>query len=128
MFDEFVMNDKHTINSMSNKKSIYIFIHTFIEKWLTILKIYLIKYLNNDFIKSFVFFIFVIEIKHENMLYKYWNDFIKFFNFVISFKNINLSFDQKSFDENVILTFDCSTTILRLFESQKCNIYTTNFV
>ena len=60
-------------------KNHFIILFTFYRKMINKYWKYIRMYLKNDFIKFFISFIFIVEIKQ---------------------KNIYLSFDQKSFDEN----------------------------
>ena len=62
-FDDRAMNRKHAIKFTIKQNIIFYFYLLFIERWLTILKTYLIEYLNNDFIESFVFFLFLSSLK-----------------------------------------------------------------
>ena len=63
--------DDYTINLKSNKKLFYDFIYLLFENKLIILKIYLNKYLKNDFIKLFIFSIeiFILFVKKKTKFF-----------------------------------------------------------
>ena len=64
------------------------------------MRVYLNKYLEND-LKSFSSFISIeSEVEQWEMLYKHRKRFYQTFQFCHFLRDINLSFDQKSFDED----------------------------
>ena len=78
--------------------------------WLiAIERIYSIEYLDNDFIKSLVFSIFIAEVEQRRMLYKHRIWLYQIFQFCHSLRNINLSSNQKLFDEDFTSVFTNAT-------------------
>ena len=61
-------NESRTYNRLKVEQNItYISIHTFIERWLTALRIYLIKYLDNDLIRPLVSSISAVEAEQKKI-------------------------------------------------------------
>ena len=94
----YKLND-YVINLKSNSKSLYKFIYSLSKKKLKILKIYLNKYLKNEFIR---FFIFLIEI--SILFVKKKNDNLRL---CVNYKNLNfLTMKNKYFLSLIDESFD----------------------
>ena len=116
MSDEFVMSHEHAIKLAVEQEIILYLYLFFIEKWLTILKIYLIEYLDNDFIKLFVFSISIAEIKR----YIVQASKTILLNFSI------LSFHTKTSIYHLIKNRSTTTLYQRLIARRRRHIYTNH--
>ena len=106
--------DDYAINLKSNKKLFYDFIYLLFKKKITILKIYLNKYLKNNFIKLFTFLIkiFILFLK-KNEIFRLCVNY-KNLNFLIIKNKYFLSFIDKNLNRlikiRIYINFDIITT------------------
>ena len=110
--------DDYAIDLKSNKKSFYDFIYSLFENKLTILRIYLNKYLKNDFIKLLIFSIeiFILFVKKKNEIFRLCVNY-RNLNFLIIKNKYFLSFIDENLNRlikiRIYINFDMIVTYNR---------------
>ena len=108
--------DDHAIDLKSNKKSFYDFIYSLFENELTILRIYLNKYLKNNFIKLFTFSIeiFILFVKKKNEIFRLCVNY-KDLNLLIIKNRYSLSFIDESLNRLIKVRIYTSFDMIAIY-------------